>query len=69
MVKSFPGSSLYWEVFQRYWWFLPAAAITKRAAFRLAPAEPDGPAGHRGHGGGDRGAEVSQRQGGAGAAA
>ena len=43
MVKSFPGPSLYWEVFQRYWWFLPAAAIAERAAFRLAPAEPDGP--------------------------
>jgi DNA-binding CsgD family transcriptional regulator len=40
LAKSFPGPSLYWEVFQRYWWFLPAAAIAERAAFRLAPAEP-----------------------------
>jgi Family of unknown function (DUF6498) len=43
LAKSFPGPWLYWEVFQRYWWFLPAAAIAERAAFRLAPAEPDGP--------------------------
>lgn len=42
LTKSFPGPALYWEVFQRYWWFLPAAAIAERAAFRLAPppAEP-----------------------------
>ena len=39
-AKSFPGPALYWEVFQRYWWFLPAAAIAERAAFRFAPAEP-----------------------------
>ena len=41
---SFPGPSLYWEVFQRYWWFLPAAAIAERAAFRFPPAEPAAPA-------------------------
>jgi hypothetical protein len=43
LAKSFPGPGLYWEVFQRYWWFLPAAAIAERAAFKLpfdSPAEP-----------------------------
>lgn len=34
-----PSLALYWEVFQRYGWFLPAAAIAERAAFRLTPAE------------------------------
>lgn len=43
LTKSFPGPALYWEVFQRYWWFLPAAAIAERAAFRLPPVEPAGP--------------------------
>src|SRR3954469_1552470 len=42
---SFPGFALYREVFQRYWWFLPAAAIAERAAFRFNPgagsAAPD----------------------------
>ncbi len=36
--KSFPGLALYAEVLQRYWWFLPSAALAERAAFRLAPA-------------------------------
>lgn len=44
VAKSFPGPALYWEVFQRYWWFLPAAAIAERAAFRFPPAEPAAPA-------------------------
>jgi hypothetical protein len=42
-VRSFPGLALYLEVFQRYWWFLPAAAIAERAAFRWQPEEPEGP--------------------------
>jgi hypothetical protein len=42
-ARSFPGLSLYLEVFQRYWWFLPAAAIAERAAFRWRPEEPEGP--------------------------
>lgn len=42
-ARSFPGPALYAEVFQRYWWFLPAAAIAERAAFRFKPAEPEGP--------------------------
>ena len=42
-AKSFPGLALYWEVFTRYWWFLPAAAIAERSAFRLTPAEPAPP--------------------------
>lgn len=40
-VKSFPGPALYWEVFTRYWWFLPSAAIAERAAFRRPLAPPD----------------------------
>ena len=43
MANSFPGPALYWVVFQRYWWFLPAAAIAERSAFRFAPAEPAPP--------------------------
>jgi len=39
-AQSFPGPALYGEVFQRYGWFLPAAAIAERAAFRLTPAGP-----------------------------
>jgi len=39
-AQSFPGLALYGEVFQRFWWFLPAAAIAERAAFRLTPAGP-----------------------------
>ena len=38
--KSFPGWGLYWEVLQRYWWFLPAAAMAERHSFRLAPPAP-----------------------------
>ena len=40
-TKSFPGPALYWEVFLRYWWFLPAAAIAERSAFRM-PSAPSG---------------------------
>ena len=40
LAKSFPGPALYWVVLQRYWWFLPAAAIAERTAFRFAPVEP-----------------------------
>jgi hypothetical protein len=41
---SFPNWGLYAEVFRRYWWFLPAAAIAERAAFRFGPGEPALPA-------------------------
>ena len=41
--KSFPGLALYAEVFRRYWWFVPVAAVAERQAFRFAPAEPAGP--------------------------
>jgi hypothetical protein len=34
-----PSLALYAEVFRRYWWFLPAAAIAERAAFRWNPNE------------------------------
>ena len=34
-----PDWSFYLEVFRRYAWFLPAAALAERAAFRLEPAE------------------------------
>jgi hypothetical protein len=40
LAKSSPNLALYWEVFKRYWWFLPAAAIAERSAFRLRPAGP-----------------------------
>jgi hypothetical protein len=43
MARSFPGPALYWEVFRRYWYFLPVAALAERQAFRRAPAEPVGP--------------------------
>jgi hypothetical protein len=32
---------LYGEVFRRYWWFLPAAALAERHVFRLRSTEPD----------------------------
>ena len=38
-THSFPGWAIYREVFLRYWWFLPAAAIAERAAFRFGPEE------------------------------
>lgn len=31
---AFPSWALYGEVFRRYWWFLPAAALAEREAFR-----------------------------------
>lgn len=37
---SMPSAKLYGEVFQHYWWFLPAAAIAERSAFRLNPNGP-----------------------------
>ena len=43
-AKSFPSLALYREVFQCYWWFLPAAAIAERAAFRFPPGGPAAPA-------------------------
>ena len=42
-AKAFPGPALYWVVFKRYWWFLPATAIAERSAFRLPAAQPAGP--------------------------
>lgn len=36
-AKGVPGLALYGEVLQRYWWFLPAAAIAERQAFRRDP--------------------------------
>jgi hypothetical protein len=39
-MKSWPGLATYLEVLQRYWWFVPAAAIAERAAFRTKPAGP-----------------------------
>lgn len=40
-TKGEPNLAIYAEVFRRYWWFLPAAAIAERAAFRLPDGEPD----------------------------
>lgn len=42
-AKGFPGLAMYGEVLQRYWWFLPVAAIAERQAFRLAPAAAASP--------------------------
>jgi hypothetical protein len=36
-AKGVPGLAFYGEVLQRYWWFLPAAAIAERQAFRRRP--------------------------------
>jgi hypothetical protein len=38
---SFPHLALYGEVFRRYWWFVPAAAIAEREGFRLRSTTPD----------------------------
>lgn len=38
---GFPTPALYAEVFRRYWWFLPAAALAERDGFRrIAAAAP-----------------------------
>ena len=42
-ARAIPGPALYWEVLHRYWWFLPAAAIAERAAFRVLPTKPEPP--------------------------
>lgn len=36
--KGFPGAALYLEVFRRYWYFVPLAALAERQAFKRAPA-------------------------------
>ena len=40
---GFPDMALYGQVVHRYWWFLPAAFVAERAAFRRPPpnAPPD----------------------------
>ncbi len=40
--RGTPGLAFYGEVFQRYWWFLPAAAIAERGAFRMEPEQDEG---------------------------
>lgn len=42
-ARGMPNLALYAEVFRRYWWFLPAAAIAERGAFRWNPPEPAAP--------------------------
>jgi len=37
--KGFPGAAVYVEVFRRYWYFVPVAALAERQAFK-APAAP-----------------------------
>jgi hypothetical protein len=39
--RGFPGWSLYREVIARYWWFLPAAFLAERAAFKRTYRDPD----------------------------
>jgi hypothetical protein len=41
MEKSFPGLAVYQEVVARYWWFLPAAFLAERQAFRRPLHDPD----------------------------
>lgn len=41
--KGFGNLVLYQEVFTRYWWFVPVAALAERQAFRLAPPSPEEP--------------------------
>ncbi len=36
-----PNLALYAEVFRRYWWFLPAAALAEREGFRRVERKPD----------------------------
>ena len=36
--KSMPGLGYYWEVFRRYWFFLPMAFLAERQAFRMPVA-------------------------------
>jgi hypothetical protein len=38
--RGFAMMPVYAEVVRRYWWFLPAAALAERAAFRPKPADP-----------------------------
>lgn len=40
-ARSMPGLEYYWEVFRRYWFFLPMAFLAERQAFRL-PAPGNG---------------------------
>lgn len=37
-VKGAPTAGVYFEVLRRYWWFLPAAFLAERAAFRTPPS-------------------------------
>lgn len=39
-MHSWPTLATYLEVLRRYWWFVPAAAIAERAAFRPKPVTP-----------------------------
>lgn len=38
---SWPGWSMYREVFARYWWFVPTAFLAERAAFKWSYRDPD----------------------------
>lgn len=38
-ARSMPGLAYYWEVFCRYWFFLPMAFLAERQAFRLPSAQ------------------------------
>ena len=40
-AKGWPNWAVYAEVVRRYWWYLPAALIAERAAFRPKPVTPD----------------------------
>ncbi|HUR56256.1 MAG TPA: DUF6498-containing protein [Opitutaceae bacterium] len=40
-MQGFPGWAVYREVLARYWWFLPAAFLAERHAFRRPLRDPD----------------------------
>lgn len=39
-ARDFPHLALYVEIFRRYWWFVPAAAIAEREGFRRSKPSP-----------------------------
>jgi hypothetical protein len=41
LAHSGPSWAMYREVFVRYWWFLPAAFLAERAAFKWSYRDPD----------------------------
>jgi len=42
-LRGMPGLGFYFDVFQRYWFFLPMAWIAERQAFRMPESKPAEP--------------------------